>query len=394
MSYAEESFTFTNAAGNELAGKLVEPLGPVRAQALFAHCFTCGKDLAAAVRLGRSLAQQGYRVLRFDFTGLGESEGDFADTTFTSNVADLVAAAKALEARGEPVRLLVGHSLGGAAAIAAAAQLPDVKAVATIGAPAEPEHAGHLFESARATIEAEGQAEVRLAGRPFTVRRELLEDLSSSRLDSALQQADQALLILHSPVDEIVGIDHARRLYAAARGSKSFVSLDDADHLLTKRADAEYAAGVLAAWASRYLPEPEGELAVPAGVLRATELGQPYTVRLRTDAHELHCDEPRSVGGADKGPSPVELTALALGACTAMTLRMYAGRKEWKLGATEVDVRVEAGEERGSRRMVRTIRLDAGDLSSEQQERLIEIAGRCPVHRMLDEPTPVITRWS
>ena len=392
MSYLEETFTFNNANGQELAGKLVSPTGTVRGQAVFAHCFTCGKDLAAAVRLSRSLSAQGFRVLRFDFTGLGESEGEFADTTFTSNVADLVAATSAMEERFEPVCLLVGHSLGGAAVIAAASKVPSVRAVATIGAPAEPEHAGHLFDSARQEIETKGQAQVQLAGRPFVVRRELIEDLAASRLDAALRDPDQALLIMHSPIDQIVGIDHAQRLYQTARGSKSFVSLDDADHLLTRRQDAEYAASVLAAWASRYLPEVDEEARVPPGVMRATELSTPYAVRLETTDHEWISDEPKRVGGGHLGPSPVELAALALGACTAMTLRLYADRKEWKIGQTTVDVQTEPAAQKGRRRFVRTVTLDADTLDTEQRARLMEIAERCPVHRMLHEATEVLTR--
>lgn len=253
--------TFTGSLGDELVGRLELPVGPPRAFALFAHCFTCGKDIAAASRISSGLVAEGYGVLRFDFTGLGSSGGEFATTNFTSNVGDLVAAADMLRARSQAPALLVGHSLGGAAVLAAAGEIPEVVAVATVAAPSDPAHVAALIPpDALRRIEENGEAEVDLGGRPFRVRRQLLDDLGSQRLSSAVERLGAALLILHSPVDTIVELDHARRIYEAARHPKSFVSLDGADHLLTDRADAAFVARMIAAWSARYLPATTAEL--------------------------------------------------------------------------------------------------------------------------------------
>ena len=323
---------FPGGSGARLAARLDAPEGAPRAFALFAHCFTCSKDLAAVSRIARGLAARGLAVLRFDFTGLGHSEGEFANTDFSSNVDDLVAAADWLRAEHRAPALLVGHSLGGAAVLAAAARIPEATAIATIGAPAEPAHIERLFAARREEIEARGEAEVELAGRRFRIRRELLDDLAAQRLEPALAGLRRALLVLHSPRDEVVSIDAASRIFLAARHPKSFVSLDDADHLLREPADATYVAEVLSAWASRYLPgAAEGAGDGPAdgeGEVVVESAGGRFAQRIRVGRHALRADEPRAAGGDDGGPTPYDLLLAALGACTSMTLQLYAARNE------------------------------------------------------------------
>lgn len=254
MAAPANKVTFTGAQGHELAGRLDLPAQEPTAIALFAHCFTCSKDVAAASSISRGLVAEGYGVLRFDFTGLGSSEGEFANTDFTSNVEDLVAAANMLRDRHEAPTLLVGHSLGGAAALAVANRIPEVTAVATIAAPSDPAHLRGVFSPAELdAIADQGEIEVSLAGRPFRVRRQFLDDIGAQRLDEAIARLGAALLVMHSPVDQVVGVDHAGRIYQQARHPKSFVALDGADHLLTERDDGAYAGRVLAAWASHYL---------------------------------------------------------------------------------------------------------------------------------------------
>lgn len=399
-----EKIVFTNRDGIELAARLdLPPLevgaGEPLAYAVFAHCFTCSKDFPAAARVSRGLAERGFGVLRFDFTGLGSSDGDFANTNFSSNVADLEDAWKHLKAtRGVPT-LLVGHSLGGAAVLAAARGLPEVEAVVTIGAPASPAHVVHNFASSRGRIEAEGEAEVSLAGRTFTIKKQFIDDVERLERSGGVGNLDAALLVMHAPLDETVPIDEARKIYTSARGYKSFVTLADADHLLTRKADAEYASDVIAAWASRYVssraaterPRPE------PGTVVVEEIALPYTNRVTTAEHELVADEPTKVGGADAGPSPFELLYAALGACTTMTLRMYADRKGWPLEHVSVQVRHERvpGPEGpkgpSTEEYERDVRL-VGDLDAEQRARLIEIAERCPIHRTLENDAVIRTR--
>jgi putative redox protein len=260
MAPTIERITFPGSAGAPLAARLDRPAGTPVGCALFAHCFTCSKELFAAARIAEALSAEGFLVLRFDFTGLGASGGDFANTNFSSNLEDLRRAAAWLERHGHPPNLLVGHSLGGAAVVAVAADLPSVRAVATIGAPADPGHVTHLFADEVPTIAAQGEAQVQIGGRRFTIRRQLLEDLAAQRLAASAQGLRRALLVLHSPVDDIVGIDNAAELFQAARHPKSFVSLDGADHLLDRRADAVFAARIIATWASRYIDEQRSAL--------------------------------------------------------------------------------------------------------------------------------------
>ena len=396
-----ERLEFPGASGAVLAGRLDRPIGRARATALFAHCFTCSKDLAAVTRISRALVARGIAVLRFDFTGLGHSEGEFSNTDFSSNVEDLVRAADALRERGSPPELLVGHSLGGAAVLAAAGRIGEVRAVATIGAPAEPAHVEKLFAGSRETIEREGAAEVELAGRRFRIRREFLEDLNAQTLEREVAGLRRALLVMHSPLDNTVGIDNASRIFAAAKHPKSFVSLDSADHLLTRREDAVYVADVLAAWAGRFLPEaPDGpEAEAEEVVVREAERGR-LAQDIAAGPHALRADEPRSLGGDETGPTPYGLLLAALGACTAMTLRMFAKRKEWPLEDVEVTLRhakihardcAECETETGKIDRIEKEIVLAGPLDETQRARLLEIADRCPVHRTLHAEVVVET---
>ncbi|MBB5079049.1 bifunctional alpha/beta hydrolase/OsmC family protein [Nonomuraea endophytica] len=374
---------FPGSGGEPLAGRLELPSGPVAATALFAHCFTCGKDSVAAARISRELAARGVAVLRFDFTGLGDSGGDFANTTFTSNVGDLVCAAGHLrETIGAP-SILIGHSLGGAAVLAAANLIPEAKAVVTIGAPADTSHVEHLLGSSRAEIEASGVAEVVLAGRPFRIREEFLADIRQQDQHERIAGLRRALLVMHAPQDELVGVENARLIYDAARHPKSFVSLDGADHLLTDREDAAYVAEVLAAWAGRYIdvaPEADGEPGVVT--VEETRAGR-YQQSVTLGRHRLIADEPRSFGGDDSGPGPFDLLLAALGACTSITVRMYADAKQIPLEHVTVTLR-----RKGKDTVVKDLAL-TGDLTDEQRGKLHEIADKCPVHRALTSPLTI-----
>jgi uncharacterized OsmC-like protein/alpha-beta hydrolase superfamily lysophospholipase len=393
---AREAFEFTGEGGHKLVGRLELPDGPTRATALFAHCFTCGKDIFAATRISRRLSALGIAVLRFDFTGLGHSEGEFGNSGFSGNVADLRAAAAALAARGMAPGLLIGHSLGGAAVLAAARSIASARAVVTLGAPFDPGHVAHHFGAHASKILDDGSAEVQLGGRPFTIARRFLEDLQGATLVDDLPRLKKALLVLHAPGDTVVGIENAAAIFTAAKHPKSFVTLDGADHLISKAEDADYAAEVIATWVTRYLdlpevpPPPPG---VPEGVTRVTEAdAKGFLQHITAGKHMLRADEPETYGGTDVAPSPYQLLAASLGACTSMTVRMYARRKGWPLAGISVDVRhdkVHALDcadctdndriDRFSRRIVLRGKLDA-----EQRARLMEIADKCPVHRTLE----------
>ena len=383
-----------------LAARLdLPPKGEPRAYAVFAHCFTCTKDIFAAQRIAGALAERGIAVLRFDFTGLGHSDGEFANTNFSSNVDDLVAAADYLRATRKPPELLIGHSLGGAAVLAAAARIPEAVAVATIGAPADPGHIAHLFRNTADEIAAKGEAEVELAGRRFRVKKQFLADIAAQNLEPAIGALHKALLLFHAPRDEIVGIDNAGSIFAAAKHPKSFVSLDDADHLLSRKADAVYVAQVLAAWAGRYLGLESGGaelgaalVAEPGGVAVRERGGGRFAQEIAAGRHRLTADEPADYGGDDSGPTPYELLLGGLGACTAMTLRIYAERKDWPLERVEVRLTHEKIHARDcadcETREGRIDRIDRrltlhGPLEAKQRERLLEIADKCPVHRTL-----------
>ena len=391
---------FENEEGQRLAGLLELPDAQPRAFALFAHCFTCSKDIAAASRITRALSAQGIATLRFDFTGLGNSDGDFANTNFSSNLSDLIAAAQFLWDEYDPPTLLIGHSLGGAAVLAAAQELDSVKAVVTIGAPASAKHVEHLFAAARPEIEA-GEATVDLGGRSFTIKRQFLEDIDRYSSTDHIAKLDAALLVLHSPVDSTVKIDEATRIFSVARHPKSFVSLDSADHLLSKREDSEYVAAVIASWASRYLGLTQADAesssgtapGVASGSVLVTERDKKFLRGVYTENHQLLADEPKAVGGSDLGPNPYEFLLAGLGTCTSMTIRMYANRKKIPLEDVTVVLKhsrihaedCETCESSDGQVDVihRTIEFK-GELSDAERQRLFEIADRCPVHRTLE----------
>jgi len=397
---------FPGSLGTALAARLDLPPGKPTAFALFAHCFTCSKDTLAASRISAALTARGVAVLRFDFTGLGGSEGEFANTNFSSNVADLVAAAAWLRMHHEAPKLLIGHSFGGAAVLAAAPEIPEATAVATIGAPFEPAHVKHLLAPALSEIEAAGEATVELAGRTFRVKKQFLDDIGGRNSREAIGNLRKALLIFHSPRDTTVSIDNAAQIFMAAKHPKSFVSLDDADHLLTRREDASYVAAVLAAWVSRYLGAPAMEgrpiVAGEPGVVTVTETREgKFTQAIQAGKHRLRADEPASVGGMDTGPSPYDLLLAGLGACTAMTVRMYADVKQLPLDKVTVRLRhdkvhaqdcAECETREGKiDRIEREIEL-AGGLDEAQRVRLLEIANKCPVHRTLHSEVWISTR--
>jgi uncharacterized OsmC-like protein/fermentation-respiration switch protein FrsA (DUF1100 family) len=387
--------------GITLSGALESPESDVRCYALFAHCFTCGKDIAAAARIARALTREGIAVLRFDFTGLGNSDGDFANTNFSSNLQDLLVACDFLRQEYTAPSLLIGHSLGGAAVLAMAASVPEVKAVATIGAPYRADHVVHNFAASLDDIQERGEVEVTLAGRGFTIRKQFIDDLQNYT-DSDIGKLRKALLVMHSPVDDTVAISEAEKIYVAARHPKSFISLDDADHMLSRKADSEYAATTIASWASRYLPVQTMPITAPLtkGHVLVEEKNHRFTQHVHSDSHYWLADEPKSVGGDNTGPDPYEHLLAALGACTAMTLRMYANRKALPL----TDVKVELKHSRDYHKdcegcdetpeqieiIEREITL-TGALTEAQQERLLQIADRCPVHRTLHSELQVRT---
>jgi len=391
---------FTNRDGLELVGSLeLPPGGDWRATALFAHCFTCTRNIKAARNITRALAEAGFAVLRFDFTGLGESEGDFADTTFSSNLDDLEDAAGWLGDRLAAPQLLLGHSLGGAAVLAAAERLDSVRSVATIGAPADAEHVLKQFGDDLDTIEREGSAQVRLAGRPFRIRRDFVEDARSHSLEERLRKLRRALLVLHSPVDRTVSIDNAQRIFANALHPKSFISLDDADHLLSEDADSRYAGNVIASWARRFLHLREPDAVAGVRVTGRTE--DRFLGRVQAGRHSLLADEPRDNGGKDLGPDPYRYLAAALGACTVMTLNLYARHKKLAVDRVACDVdhdRVHAEDcedcDSGGGQvdvLRRRITIE-GDLDEAQRARMLEIADRCPVHRTLENEIRIRSR--
>jgi uncharacterized OsmC-like protein/alpha/beta superfamily hydrolase len=403
MSVKSERVEFAGSLGNTLAARLDVPSVRPRAYALFAHCFTCSKDIFAASRIAAALAEHGVATLRFDFTGLGASEGEFANTNFSSNVQDLIAAADWLRETYAAPALLVGHSLGGAAVLAAAGHVPEARLVATIGAPADAEHVVQNFSAHLDRIEQTGEAEVSLAGRPFTIRKQFLDDVREVELAEKISKLKRTLVVFHAPLDQTVGIGNASKIFTAARHPKSFVSLDGADHLLTRREDAIFVANMLAAWVERVLPAEEVVKQPDAGVVRVRETGHGrYQQEIAVEGHRLIADEPASVGGDGTGPSPYDYLSAALGACTTMTLRMYAEHKKLDLPRVGVDVshgKVHAsdckdcGEGREGRidRFERVLSVD-GDISEELREKLLEIAGKCPVHKTLEKSSVVVTR--
>lgn len=405
MASITQRLEFPGHSGAKLAARLDLPIGPVRAYALFAHCFTCSKDLAAVRRISADLAREGIAVLRFDFTGLGSSEGEFASTNFSSNTADLGSAADYLRDHYQAPSVLIGHSLGGAAVLAVAGKVPEVRAVVTIGAPSDAAHVLKNLGSSVEAIEKNGAVEVDLAGRTFTLKKQFVEDVRSQRIKDAVATMKKPLLILHAPRDETVGIENATEIFLAAKHPKSFVSLDTADHLLTRPEDAAFAARVITGWLSRYIAAdaPQGEATIEH--VRVMETGESrFQNAIQAGRHRLFTDEPVGVGGLDSGPSPYDFLSSALGACTSMTLRTYADRKGLALGRIGVDVshaKIHArdcadctdGERDGAGRIdrfERVISID-GEVTEELACKIAEIAGKCPVHRTLETGAKVST---
>lgn len=416
MSARIERITFPGSQDAELAARLDLPAGPPRAFALFAHCFTCGKDIKAASRIATALTDAGFGVLRFDFTGLGNSEGEFANTNFTSNTDDVLAAVDWLRTEHRAPQLLIGHSLGGAAVLAIAGEIPEIRAVATIGAPSDPAHVTGIFQSSVEEIQASGQAQVQLAGRPFTIRKQFLDDLRNHVVVERVATSKKALLVLHSPVDNTVGIDNAGEIFDAAKHPKSYVSLDGADHLLTKATDAAFAASMIAGFANRYVDDESGALDAPkasAPVVVAETTQGPFLNHVVVGQHRLLADEPTSIGGFDAGPAPYDFLGAALGACTSMTLRMYADRKKLPLDRITVEVShgkvhaddclecaendaVFSGIAEGRTNMIdrfeRVITIEGDDLTDADRAKLLAIADKCPVHRTLENASVIGTR--
>ncbi|MBR0731347.1 OsmC family protein [Bradyrhizobium japonicum] len=401
-----ERFQFTGEGSHQLAAALELPDGEPRAYALFAHCFTCGKDTLAAKRISVALAAKGIAVLRFDFTGLGSSEGDFANSTFSSNVADLVHAADHLRKVRTAPSILIGHSLGGAAILAAAGRIPEAKAVVTIAAPSDPAHVTGLFSEHLDSIRAQGEVEVSLAERPFRIKREFLDDIAEQELMKDITGLHKALLVMQSPVDDTVGIDNATKIFVAARHPKSFVSLDHADHLLTKPADALYAADVIAAWASRYIDSAKPAKAMdlaeePRRVVVQETRKSKFNQAITVGPHHLVADEPIAAGGEDAGPGPYDFLLAGLGACTSMTMRLYADRKSLPLDRVTVTLKhskiyakdcAECETRDGMLDQIeRDIAID-GALDAEQRKKLMEIADKCPVHRTLTSEIRIVTK--
>lgn len=392
--------SFKNTQGETLSGLLETPDTETKAYALFAHCFTCSKDIAAASRITRALANKGIAVLRFDFTGLGNSDGDFANTNFSSNISDLIQAANHLKENYAAPLMIIGHSLGGAAVLAAAHAIPSLKAVVTIGAPSTGHHVEHLFSHAKEEIVNNDEALVDLAGRKFTIKKQFVEDINKYNDVEHISQLNKALLVLHSPIDETVSIDEAAKIYSAAKHPKSFISLDKADHLLSRREDSEYVASIISSWAARYLDitdvnhEASSGTApnIESGHVLVKEQNKKFTRIIYTEDHQLIADEPLSANGSNLGPNPYELLLAALGACTSMTMRMYATRKNLNLDNIEVilkhdHIHAEDCFDCNSKtglvdKIEKTIKLE-GDLTDVERQRLLEIADMCPVHKTL-----------
>ncbi len=398
-----ERLEFSGHNGASLAARLDLPSGIPVAYALFAHCFTCSKDIPAARRIAQRLSSLGIAVLRFDFTGLGHSGGEFANTGFSSNVSDLLQAADYLREKYSAPQLLIGHSLGGAAVLAAASSIPEAKAVVTIGAPAEPDHVLHNFSHKVSDICDKGEDQVELAGRTFTIKKSFIEDIAAVSLEQHVSQLKKALLVMHAPLDETVAIDNAAQLFQMAKHPKSFVTLDDADHLLTRAEDAEYAAEMISAWVQRYiavslLPK---MMQAPEGITRVIEADpNSFTQDISAGGHHIVADEPVSYGGKYLGATPYQLVAAGLGACTSMTIRMYARQKKIPLDSVQVDVshsKVHAQDceecqtSNGKVDQFERNILLSGSLTTEQRKRLLEIADRCPVHKTLESEIKIVT---
>ena len=394
---------FTNAEGQQLVGRLELPLDQHPHNfAIFAHCFTCNKNLSAVKNISRELTSNGFGILRFDFTGLGESDGDFENTNFSGNVEDLISASNYLKENHNAPTLLIGHSLGGAAAIFAASQIETVKAVATVGAPSNPKHVQHLIQSSIKEIKTNGKANVNIGGRPFTIKKQFLDDIETKSLPEVAKKLGKALLVMHSPQDTTVGIQNAEEIYHAAKHPKSFVTIDGADHLLMQKEDSTYVGSIISNWAKRYMPFSKTKtINTSHQVVASLDTEDGFTTQMKVGNHFLMADEPTSYGGNDFGPSPYELVSAGLSACTAMTIQMYVKRKGWDLQNVEVHTSYgkthaedcEDCENTASKieTFNREIKL-TGNLDEKQIQRILQIADKCPVHKTLHNEVQVITK--
>jgi putative redox protein len=399
-----EKIKFINANGYELSGRLELPVNSeAHNYAVFAHCFTCSKNFSATKNISRALTTAGYGVLRFDFTGLGDSEGDFADTNFSGNVDDLIAAIDYLEEHYQAPTLLIGHSLGGAAAIYASAKAKSIKAIATIGTPSDTKHVQHLFAGEVQQIKDEGEAVVQLSGRPFKIKNQFLNDLNEQMVTETLRKSRKPILIAHSPQDTTVGIHHAEKLYQAAMHPKSFVSLDGADHLLMDKNDSHYIGKVIAQWASRYVEIPENNSITTSHRVAAGLDDQTlFTTQIKAGKHYFTADEPLDYGGNDYGPTPYDLLSSGLAACTVMTIQMYARRKKWTVENVQCDITYDKQHhadcmscENDPKSKIDTFTREisfTGNLTDEQIKKLLIIADKCPVHKTLHSETQILTK--
>lgn len=398
-----EKVKFKNKEGILLSAKLDLPItGKPLHYAIFAHCFTCNKNLNAVRSISSALTKNQIAVLRFDFTGLGDSEGDFSETNFSSNINDIIAASEFLKENYKAPELLVGHSLGGAGVLFSANSIKSVKAIATIGAPSNPSHVQNLFTGKIEEIEESGEAEVNIGGRPFNIKKQLLEDIKNTDYSFNDHKDQPSVLIMHSPQDEVVEIKNAKEIYEKLIHPKSFITLDGSDHLMSDKADATYAGELISKWAKRYLSKGQTESFETHQNVAVRTHADSFTTEIVSGAHTLIADEPKDVGGDDLGPSPYELLLSALGTCTSMTLKMYLERKEWKYKSIEVHLSHKHKHSEDAKNtdnpsgkideIVRDVKVE-GDFSDEQKKKIIEIADKCPVHRSLHSPTEVNTKW-
>jgi len=394
-------FDFSNSNGEKLSGRLELPANEPIAYAIFAHCFTCSKDIIAPNTIAKELTKKGIAVLRFDFTGLGNSQGDFSNTNFSSNVDDLLTACRELGKAYQDPEILIGHSLGGAAVLKAAQDLPSIKAVATIGAPSNVGHVAHLFDNQICEIEKTGEAEVNLAGRKFTIKKQFIDDLKDNSILDNLKNLKKSLLVMHSPLDQTVPIDHASKIFVAAKHPKSFVTLDNADHLLMNRNDAKYAANVIGSWALRYISNQEDSLKVEKGIVAVqSRKNAKFTQDIFTQDHHVVADEPLSYKGNNLGMTPYDYLLAGLGACVSMTVRMYAERKSIALDRVKVELnhsKIHATDcedcesQTGKVDIIEKKIFLEGNMSEEEEERLFEIADKCPVNRTLQSDIKIVS---
>lgn len=403
MIKSSQKITFENSRGEKLSARIAFPIDRKPHNfAVFANCFTSNKNFKAIRYITQSLTAEGFGVLSFDFTGLGESEGNFAGTAFSSSVDDLICAANYLKENYVAPTLIVGHSLGGAAVILAASQVDEIKAVVTSGTPSARQHVRNLLKSGIEEIEENGVAEVDIGGRPFTVKKEFIDDLVNQKLPGVVKQIRKSYLGLHSAQDTIVGIENESELYLAVRHPRSFISPDGADHLLSKEKDACCAGDLIVTWAKRYVEIPEiEELSTQSRVVAYLDTSEKFTTHIKADQRSLIADEPENFGANVFGPSPYQLVASGLATCTLMTLHLYAELKKWDLQEVFRHIRHETTHLEDWKdcenpkaqidKFTRDLEL-IGDLDVEQKQKLLEVSGKCPVHQPPENVAHIETR--